>query len=83
MCEYGNIRLRAISSLEKVRYAIFSLVGSSASGSDGLISDLFQPCWNILCNDILLVVQSFSRGHTLFNFITYTNLVVLPKMSCI
>ncbi|KAG5606234.1 hypothetical protein H5410_027726 [Solanum commersonii] len=45
---------------------LFKLCGNSAGGHDGFTSPSYQNCWDIV-------------GNTLPNFITHTNLVLLPK----
>ncbi|XP_075083451.1 uncharacterized protein LOC142167191 [Nicotiana tabacum] len=65
--------------MEEVKNAVFALSGDSASGPDGFIGLFYQHCWEIIGEDIFMLLQEFYVGATLPESITHTNLVLLPK----
>lgn len=51
----------------------------SVSGSDGFSGAFFQECWDIVKEDIILMVISFFCGSALPKFVSYTDVVLIPK----
>lgn len=39
----------------------------------------FQKCWDLVSEDMTLVVNAFFCRHELPRFVTHTNLVLIPK----
>lgn len=78
-----NLRIKTLTSKEEVKKVIFELSGDSTSGLDGFTGHFYQHCWDIVCGDILKVVQAFFKGGTLPKSVIHTNLVLLPKKAVI
>ncbi|WMV39051.1 hypothetical protein MTR67_032436 [Solanum verrucosum] len=64
---------------EEIKEVVFALNGDSVSGPDGFSGQFFQSCWDTVKVDIVNMVRAFFCGQELPRFITYTNLVLIPK----
>lgn len=71
--------MTALPKESEVRDVVFSLNGASACGSDGFTRAFYQHNWDIIGGDITRLVKAFFCGQELTKFITYTNLVLIPK----
>ncbi|XP_060177942.1 uncharacterized protein LOC132607882 [Lycium barbarum] len=70
-------------SESEVKEAVFSLNGDSASGPDGFTGQFYQKCWEVIKLDVIQMVKAFFCGCEVPQFITHTNLVLLPKKEAI
>lgn len=64
---------------EEVQNAVFGLSGDSVAGPDGFSGAFFQSCWDVVADDVVLVVKAFFCGQELPKYITHTNMVLIPK----
>lgn len=54
-------------------------MSDNSRGPDGFLMVFYQYCWKINRADIVRMVRAFYCGHQLSQFITHTNLVLIPK----
>ncbi|KAK6149197.1 hypothetical protein DH2020_016722 [Rehmannia glutinosa] len=54
--------LYASPSEEEIKQVVFSINPDSAAGPDGFYSHFYQSCWEIIHQDVVLVVQEFFEG---------------------
>lgn len=73
-----NLELCKYPIIGEVKDAVFALSGDSASGPDGFTGLFYQTCWDIVGEDIYMLLQEFYGGAALPKSITHTNLVLLP-----
>ena len=65
---------------EEVKAAIFSLPTDKAPSPDGFTGKFFKSCWEIIKNDALLVINSFSNLQTRnFHWLNSANIALVPK----
>lgn len=65
---------------EEVKAAIFALPSDKAPGPDGFTGKFFKSCWEIIKDDILLVINSFSNLQTRnFHWLNSANIALVPK----
>ncbi|XP_075106782.1 uncharacterized protein LOC142179805 [Nicotiana tabacum] len=74
-----NLELCKYPTIDEVKNAVFVLSGDSASGPDDFTGLFHQTCWDIVGEDIYMLIQEFYGGASLPKSITHTNLVLLPK----
>lgn len=74
-----NEVVTSISSMEEIKEVVFALKGDSVGGPDGFTRIFYQYCWDIVGEDIELMIRAFFCGLQLPKFITYINLVLIPK----
>nr|XP_016471243.1 PREDICTED: uncharacterized protein LOC107793412 [Nicotiana tabacum] len=74
-----NLELSSYPTIDEVKQAVFTLSGDSGSGPDRFTCMFYQECWDIIGQDIHLMVLHFYGGLALSKSITHTNLVLLPK----
>ncbi|XP_060200489.1 uncharacterized protein LOC132628743 [Lycium barbarum] len=75
--------MEELPSESEVKEAVFSLNGDSASGPDGFTGQFYQKCWEVIKLDVIQMVRAFFCGCEIPQFITHTNLVLLPKKEVI
>lgn len=75
-----NHMLHAMPDLQELKTVVFSMNPYSATGPDGMNGKFFQSCWDIICKDLLKVVQSFFCGHEMPKYFSHACLVLLPKV---
>ncbi|XP_071905753.1 uncharacterized protein [Coffea arabica] len=73
--------LAEVPDMEEVQRLVFDMDGESAIGPDGFTSKFFTFTWDIIAQDVHRVVVSFFCGSELPRFITFTSIVLLPKVS--
>ncbi|XP_070014254.1 uncharacterized protein [Nicotiana sylvestris] len=54
-----NAGLTAIPSMEELKTVVFSMSPSSAPGPDGLSGKFYHSCWDIIKDDLLLMINDF------------------------
>ncbi|XP_019237050.1 PREDICTED: uncharacterized protein LOC109217274 [Nicotiana attenuata] len=57
--EMDNANFTANPTMEELKVVVFSLSPSSAPGPDGLSGKFYQSCWDIIKEDLLLIVSDF------------------------
>jgi hypothetical protein len=73
------IKLEESFTIEKIKKAVFDSNGNKASDPDGLLFSFYQNHWEIVQNDISLLVNSF-YNHTLnLSKRNYVSIVLIPK----
>lgn len=70
-----NTMFMGLPTQEEVRRVVLALNGDSAAGSDGFSGLFFQKCWEIVGDDLTMVVKSFFCYHDLPRFVTHINLI--------
>lgn len=71
--------LTKISFEVEINEVVFGMSGDSAAGPDGFTGAFFESCWDIISEDLVMVVKTFFCGRKLPKFVTHTNLVIIPK----
>lgn len=74
-----NDRMTRLLLKDEVKQVIVAPNGNSVAGLVGFSRLFFQKTWDIIRDDLTKMVQAFFCGHKLPRFVTYTNLVLLPK----
>ncbi|XP_055822053.1 uncharacterized protein LOC129890541 [Solanum dulcamara] len=74
-----NELLHSIPTKEELKEVVFSMSPTSAAGPDGMSGKFFHSCWDIICDDLLKLVQHFFNGHCIPKYISHACLVLLPK----
>ncbi|XP_055830830.1 uncharacterized protein LOC129899847 [Solanum dulcamara] len=74
-----NELLHFIPTKEELKEVVFSMSPTSAAGPDGMSGKFFHSCWDIICDDLLKLVQYFFNGHCIPRYISHACLVLLPK----
>lgn len=64
---------------EELKKVIFSMNPNFVACPGGMSGKFFQVCWDIINEDLLVVVQSFFCGNAMPRFMTHACLVLLPK----
>ncbi|XP_055814491.1 uncharacterized protein LOC129884174 [Solanum dulcamara] len=77
--EEQNEGLQSLPTMEELKKVVFSMSSTSAAGPDGMNGKLYQSCWDIICEDLLRLVQYFFNEHGLPKFISHACLALLPK----
>ncbi|XP_055830788.1 uncharacterized protein LOC129899799 [Solanum dulcamara] len=72
-----NELLHSIPTKEELKEVVFSMSPTSAAGPDGMSGKFF---WDIICDDLLKLVQHFFNGHCIPRYISHACLVLLPKI---
>lgn len=67
-------------TMKEVKQAVFNLGVNKAPGPDGLNGVFFQKNWEIIQNDVLLVVSSFFQSGELGDFVNETVVALIPKV---
>nr|XP_033510896.1 uncharacterized protein LOC117275700 [Nicotiana tomentosiformis] len=75
-----NADLTANPSMEELKDVVFSLSPSSAPGPDGLSGRFYHSCWDIIKDDLLLMISDFFEGNQIPKAITHTCLILIPKV---
>lgn len=55
-------QIEAMPTREEVQQAMFGLSGDSDAGLDGFGGAFFQNCWDIVADDMVMVVKAFFCG---------------------
>lgn len=63
----------------EVKEVVYHLSGDSVAGPDGFSRLFFQKYWDIIGDDVTLVVKAFFYGHELPKYVIHTNLILIPK----
>lgn len=80
--EEDNKRLIAPPNMEELKDIVFSMSSHSAPGPDGMSRKVYHTCWEIINEDLLLMLFDFFAGTPLPRSFTNTCLVMLPKVEC-
>lgn len=72
-----NNDLMVIPIKQEVEHAVFGIDPDSAGGLDGFKGKLFQHSWDIIEDDICIMVLDTINGRGLNKFITHTCLVLI------
>ena len=65
---------------EEVRAAVFAMPSDKAPGPDGFTGKFFKSCWDIIKDDIMLVVNNFSNLHARnLHWLNSANIALIPK----
>lgn len=78
-----NMIMNVLPKMEEVKAVVFELNRVSTSCPDSFLGYFFLSCWDIVGSDITDMVKVFFFGHRLVRFVTYTNLVLIPKKESI
>ena len=78
--EKENKTLEEVPSIEEVRRVVFAMDADSAPGPDGLMGKFFTFSWDVIAQDVYNVVLSFFCRVELPKFITFTSIVLIPKV---
>lgn len=78
--EEQNLILQAMPTMEELKHVVLSMSPNSAAGPDGMNGKFFQACWDIICTDLLDIVQYFCCGHSMPKYFSHACLVLLPKV---
>lgn len=80
--EVDNNALVIIPTLDEVKKVVFSMNASSAPGPDGFTGKFFQHCWNIIAQDLYIVILEFFNGKQLPMSFSHSSLVLISKIDC-
>lgn len=65
----------------EIKIALFSIGNEKAPGPDGFSAGFFKSCWEIVGNDLILVVKDFFSTGKLLMQIYATNISLIPKIA--
>ncbi|KAJ9536709.1 hypothetical protein OSB04_un000094 [Centaurea solstitialis] len=71
--------IRPITDAE-IKDALFGIGNDKAPGSDGFSSKFFKAAWNVIGNDLVVVVHNFFYNGRLLKEINHTLLCFIPKV---
>nr|XP_009608741.1 uncharacterized protein LOC104102667 [Nicotiana tomentosiformis] len=77
-----NIRLISPPNMEELKDIVFSMSSYSAPGPDGISKKFYHTCWEIIKDDLLLMVLDYFAGTELPRSFTHTCLIMIPKVDC-
>nr|XP_027082456.1 uncharacterized protein LOC113704781 [Coffea arabica] len=72
--------LDADPTREEVKRVVFEMDGDSAAGPDGFTGQFFTFAWDVIAQDVYNAVLSFFCGAELPRFVTFTSIVLIPKV---
>ncbi|XP_071926970.1 uncharacterized protein [Coffea arabica] len=75
-----NERLMSMPTTDEVREVVFSISPDSAPGPDGFGFGFYQACWDIIKEDLVVVVQDYFKGGWLPKGVTSTLIMLGPKI---
>ncbi|XP_019227829.1 PREDICTED: uncharacterized protein LOC109209105 [Nicotiana attenuata] len=78
--EMDNAGLTTIPTMEELKAVVFSMSPSSAPGLDGLSGKFYHSCWDIIKDDLLLMINDFFAGNQIPKAMTHTCLILIPKV---
>ncbi|KAK8617481.1 hypothetical protein V6N13_080397 [Hibiscus sabdariffa] len=74
-----NEQLSKEVSREEVKNVVFSMGALKAPGHDGFSGIFYHSFWDLINEDLFLLVESFFKNGTLEPRINRTNIVLIPK----
>lgn len=75
-----NDNLTVNPSMEELRDVVFSMSSNSSPGPDGFSGKFYHFCWDIIKDDLLLMISDFFAGNLIPRSITHTCLILIPKV---
>ncbi|GKF60173.1 hypothetical protein Tco_0176959, partial [Tanacetum coccineum] len=78
--EDANVMVRPVSNKE-IKDDIFDIDSSKASGPDGYTSEFLKKSWDVIGNEVCLVVKEFFRNGKLLGEVNATLIALIPKVS--
>lgn len=66
--------------MEELKDVVFSMSSQSAPGPDGVSRKFYHSYWEIIKEDLLLMVLDFFAGNQIPKAFTHTCLVLIPKV---
>lgn len=73
------MELCRVPDMEEVHRVVFSINPYNTPGPDRFCSRFYQACWEIICNDLMVVVTDFFTGSVMLQCFQCTLLILLPK----
>ncbi|GKF47149.1 hypothetical protein Tco_0136951, partial [Tanacetum coccineum] len=70
--------IRMVSDLE-IKNAMFSMGNKKSPGPDGFTAAFFKEVWDIVGNDVMLVVSEFFINGKLLKELNHTIIALIPK----
>ena len=74
-----NDNLIALVTKWEVKLALFAMHPEKAPGPDGMTAFFYQKFWDIVKEDLTLMVDKFLFEGTVANGLNYTNICLIPK----
>ncbi|GAA0186726.1 hypothetical protein LIER_34014 [Lithospermum erythrorhizon] len=74
-----NRKLNTYLIIDEVKKAVFSMDQGSAAGLDGFNVKFYQSCWDILKEDLLVVMKELWGGSRFPKSFSSTTIVLIPK----
>ncbi|XP_042942794.1 uncharacterized protein LOC122276978 [Carya illinoinensis] len=78
--EADNRFLCRVPDLMEVKEALWLIPQDSSLGPDGFFTSFFHHAWDIIKEDLLMLVIEFFEGKPLTTFFGATNIVLIPKV---
>lgn len=79
--DVDNERLNANPTMNELKGVVLSMDAKSAPGPDGIYGKFYHVCWNIIKNDLLLMILDFFFvGNQIPRELSHTCLILLPKV---
>lgn len=76
-----NADLSRPFTVEEIKKALFSMETNRAPGPDGIPSEFYQHCWEIVKDNIMNLFYSFYNGTLDLQCLNYGVITLLPKMA--
>lgn len=77
-----NVTLTTLSTMEEVKEVVFSVDSQSAPGPDEVTGRFYQSCWEIIKEDLLIMILDIFASSEIPKALTHTCLILLPKVEC-
>ncbi|XP_023634340.1 uncharacterized protein LOC111829476 [Capsella rubella] len=74
-----NVRLTREATEQEIRTALFLMHPEKAPGPDGMTALFYQKSWEIIKDDLVLLVNSFFQNDSFDNRLNTTNICLIPK----
>jgi hypothetical protein len=66
-------------SMDEVRKAIFQMEHNKALRPDGLSTEFYRACWEIIKNDLMALFWEFHKGGLPLYSLNFGTIILLPK----
>jgi hypothetical protein len=78
--EADNVLLTCPFSEAEIKHALFQMEKNKAAGQDKIPVEFYQPCWDVVKNDIIELFEDFHRGVLDVRRLNYGVITLLPKV---